>query len=290
MLDRDNSAAYKAALDGPFASGIKEFSGHWFQRIDYPQHFITSTSNPDWAHYDEGGLNTLGNRLTNREASLLRPWPKWLGYIKGLMPNLRGKNVLEIGSSNGFFAFRMAELGAACVTGVEAVPTQCRSARWSADVLGYTNIQFLNTDFLMDNSIAQHDVVFLSEVANHFLFPFAGLAKIINLARELVILDTGAIDTLEQRLELDTAWSVHNGALTFHSFTLSDGLLMQYLELLGVPANRITRFKAPAAEFHILYLIDTRYLLEDRKKMQYPIYVEDSLQIGLDPNPGTYPT
>jgi SAM-dependent methyltransferase len=289
MLERDKTPAYQRALKGRIAEEMQRFGGHWFQRIDFADHSTTSTSNPAWAWHDEGGLNTLGKRLTSLEASVLRPWPKWLGYLIQLMPDVRGKSVLELGSSNGFFSFRFAEMGASHVTGIEAVPEQSASARWAAQVLGHGNVNFLNTDFLVDHSIEAHDIVFLSEVQNHFLFPFAGLAKIVNLAKELVIFDTGAIDTPEQRLQLHTGWDPKSGALNFHSFTFSDGLLMDYLALLGVPAERITRYKAPAEECHILYAIDTRSLSADRRKMQYLPYLWDALELGRPRERGTYP-
>jgi hypothetical protein len=289
MLRIDQRPERLAARTGPVADGIRRFGGHWFQRIDFPEHSITSTSDPSWAWHDEGGLNTLGKRLTSLEASVLRPWPKWLGYLRRLVPDVRGKSVLELGSSNGFFSLRFAELGAASVTGVEVIPEQHASACWCAEMLGHSNIRFLNTDFLVDHTIEPHDVVFLSEVQNHFLFPFAGLAKTINLARECVIFDTGVIDTPDQRLQLHTGWNPTIGSLNFHSFTFSDGLLMDYLALLGVPASRVARFKAPSAENHILYHIDTRFVSQDRRTMQYMPYLWDALEFGRSRVRGTYP-
>lgn len=283
MLERDGSAPYQAALTSDTARGIRQFSGHWFQRIDYPEKHLASTTERGLVCYDEGGLNTLNKRLTSDEASILRPWPKWLGYLKARIPDVRGKSVLELGASNGFFSFRFAEMGASRVTGVEIVPVQSKSATWSAGVLGHSNVTFLNTDFLLDHSIPQHDIVFLSEVHNHFLFPFVGLAKIVNLARELVVLDTGIIDVSEHRLRLDTAWQHSTGGLIYHSFMFSDGLLMDFLALLGVPPHRVTKFKAPVQEFHTLYMIDTSHIQEDRARMQYPPYLVDLVNMGRPP-------
>lgn len=71
MLAEDETPERRSALNGEIAKGIESFKGHWFQRIDYPEHWITLTSNREWAYIDEGGLNTLGNRLTGVE--IIRP-------------------------------------------------------------------------------------------------------------------------------------------------------------------------------------------------------------------------
>jgi SAM-dependent methyltransferase len=276
MLEEDQSVRTQEALKGEMARQIQSVAqsfpnGHWFQRIDYPGHHITSTSNHEWAHIDEGGLNTLGKRLSGREASILRPWPKWL-YLKNLLPDVAGKSVVEIGSSNGFFCFRFSELGAAHATGIEIKKRQYESAVWSAEVLGLDNVSFIHTDFLLDMTIPQYDVVFSSEVHNHFLFPFYGLLRMINLAKETVILDTGVIDTKDHRLGLDSGWDQSN-QLLYHSFMLSDGLIMDFLDLIGIPPSRVKRYKAPADHYHILYVIDTTDLSQHRIKFSYPDYL-----------------
>jgi 2-polyprenyl-3-methyl-5-hydroxy-6-metoxy-1,4-benzoquinol methylase len=256
MLQEDASPETQAALQGETAQQIERFKGHWFQRIDYPGHHVTSTSNPSLAYIDEGGLNTLGRRLTGEEASILRPYPKWM-YLKPLLPDLQGKSVLELGSSNGFFSFRFAEMGAAQVTGIEMIKHQHESAIWSRDILGHRNVDFLNTDFLVDLTIRNHDIVFLSEVHNHLLFPFYGLLRILSLANELVILDTGASPTQNHGIELSTAWKVDSGKLIYHSYHLSDGLISDFLELIGINSSKIVRYKEEGSD-HFLYIIDVR--------------------------------
>ena len=272
MLAEDDTPERKAALNGAIAKGVDSFRGHWFQRIDYPEHGITSTSNHEWAYIDEGGLNTLGNRLTSEEASILRPWPKW-AYIKPILADIKGKSVLEIGSSNGFFSFRFAELGAEKVTGVEIIRRQHESAVWSADVLKHRNVSFLNADALLDLALPSHDIVFLSEVHNHFLFPFYGLLRIVNLAGERVILDSGITDTGEQGVTLHSAWNKETNRLIYQHFQLTDGLVMDYLNLIGIPSSKIKRYKAPDRGDHILYDIDTTGLRKAREELGYPEYI-----------------
>ena len=284
MLEEDQSVRTQEALKGEMARKIQSVAqsfpnGHWFQRIDYPSHHITSTSNHELAHIDGGGLNTLGNGLSGREASILRPWPKWF-YLKNLLPDVAGKSVVEIGSSNGFFCFRFSERGASRVTGVVIKKRQYESAVWSAEVLGLDNVSFIHTDFLLDMTIPQYDVVFSSEAHNHFLFPFYGLLRLINLARETVIFDTGAVDTKDHRLGLDSAWDPSN-QLLYHSFMLSDGLIMDFLDLIGIPPSRVKRYKAPPDHSHILYVIDTTDLPQHRIEFSYPDYLTEVMGLGL---------
>jgi len=277
MLEEDESVRTQEALKGEVAKKIQFFSGNWFQRIDYPNYHITSTSNHKWAWIDEGGLNTLGKRLSSREASILRPWPKWL-LIKSFLPDVAGKSVVEIGSSNGFFCFRFSELGAVQVTGIEIIKRQYESAVWSAKVLGRDNVSFLHTDFLLDMTIPPHDVVFLSEVHNHMLFPFYGLFKAINLAKETVVFDTCAIDTKDHHLRLDSGWQ--SNQLIYHSFMLSDGLIMDFLDLIGIPPSRVKHYKTPVDHRHVLYVIDTTDLQRRRAEFSYPVYLRKV--IGLE--------
>jgi 2-polyprenyl-3-methyl-5-hydroxy-6-metoxy-1,4-benzoquinol methylase len=280
MLAEDDTPERKAALQAEIARGIESFRGDWYQRIDYPEHNITSTTNHEWAYIDQGSMNTLSNRLTSEEACILRPWPKWF-YIKPIMPDLKGKSVLELGSSNGFFSFRFAEMGANKVTGVEIVRRQQESATWSAEILKHTNVSFLNTDALLDLTIPPHDIVFLSEVHNHFLFPFYGLLRLVNLARERVILDAGVTDTSEQGMNLHTGWHPESNELLYQHFQLSDGLVMDFLNLIGVASSRVKRYKAPDDDTHILYDIDTTGLEEGRERLGYPDYMKRMVRLDF---------
>jgi SAM-dependent methyltransferase len=271
MLQTDESPETKKVLQGKIAQQIERFNGHWFQRIDYPDHQITSTSNHSLVHFDEGGVNTLGGKLTSEEASILRPYPKWF-YLKPLLPDLKGKSVLELGSSNGFFSFQFSKLGAKQVTGIEILKTQYESAVWSKNILDCKNVSFLNTDFLMDFTIPKSDIVFLSEVHNHLLFPFYGLLRILSLSNEMVIFDTGASVSEKQEIELSTAWRVPDRQFICHSFQLSDGVISDFLNLIGINSSRITRYREEGSN-HILYVINTQ-------NWQFPI--AESLQQSLN--------
>ncbi len=288
ILARDDSSECQTALKSPFAEKLRGW-GRWYQRIEFPQHGLSSTSDHTAIYSGEGSYNRLNQRLSSAEACILRPWPKWC-YLRRLLPPVAGKTVLEVGSANGFFSFRFAELGARQVTGIEAVKILCEQARWAAGVLGAKNVSFQNTDFLLDLTIQPHDVVFLSEVHNHFLFPFFGLLRLINLARETVVLETIGESTAEHGLTLNSGWRNETGALLYHSFHLTDGLLMDFLSLVGVPAECVVRYKAPDDPSHVVYVIDTRQVPQIRRQRDYPEYLRATLDLNFTcppagPNP-----
>ena len=212
--------------------------------------------------FDEGGVNTLGRNLTSEEACLLRPWPKWM-YLRPLLPDLRGKSVMEVGCCNGFFPIRFAELGARRVTGIEVEKHRVESADWSKSVLGLRNVEFRHSDFLVDFSIEPHDIIFVSEVVNHLLCPLWGVARLVSLAKEMLLLDTGVFEASGHCLELSKGWTPDGQNLRFFSFDISDGLLCSYLRLLGVRSEEIEKYVEKDAG-HILYRIDTRGLHERR--------------------------
>ena len=68
----------------------------------------------------------------------------------------------------------------------------------------------------------------------------------------------------------------------YHSFQYSDGLLLDFLNVIGVSAHRVRRYKAPPDQFHILYVVDTRGLAEDRARRGAPPYLATVLQ-ALEP-------
>jgi len=279
MLLRDRENFRPEALESPVAKGIDSFAGQWFQRIDFPEYGISTTSQRSWGVFDEGGVNTLGRNLTSEEACLLRPWPKWL-YVKPLMPDLTGKSIMEVGSNNGFFPFRFAELGALRVTGIEVQKRKHETAMWANSVFGFKNISFRHSDFLVDHSIEPHDIIFVSEVVNHMLCPLWALTRLVSLAEELLILDTGVFESQDHRLELSTGWTPGGGNLRLLSFQISDGLLCSYLKVLGIRADEIVKYVEKGAE-HILYRIDTRGLHRRRAQGEIVENMRRSLTVDL---------
>jgi 2-polyprenyl-3-methyl-5-hydroxy-6-metoxy-1,4-benzoquinol methylase len=185
-LKLDHDRAARGALNTAEARQL--LSLPWWQRIFDERTGITTLS--DHTRLDDvaGPPHTLYGRFSEREASLLRPWAKWL-YLEKLLPDMRGKNVLEIGSSCGFWSFKFAELGAARVTGVEAIADHADNARIMAERKGISDrVSFITGDAFYDR-IDRHDIVFHSEVLVHSLVPHHSFLRTLGLAKELVIAD-----------------------------------------------------------------------------------------------------
>ncbi|MEQ8317312.1 MAG: class I SAM-dependent methyltransferase [Phycisphaerales bacterium] len=274
LLAADLTPETRAAIESDFGREIWSFGG-WYQRITFDDRHVSTTSDHPRVRESPGSLNRLGGRLTPHEASILRPMPKWK-YIERLLPDLAGKSVLELGSSNGFFSLAFASLGAERVLGLELLRGQVDAAQWAAKTKGLDHVEFRCTDALLDRSIEPHDIVFLSEVHNHFPLPFYGLLRVLNLAKELVVFDnSGVIAKPEQQFRFQTFRDPNNRRISFTHCTMSEGLLMHVLDLFGVPVNRVRAFKSPLNDAHVLYLIDTSNLQRDRLSNGYPECLRD---------------
>ena len=172
----------------PLSSQIHEH-GPWFQRVVLPGGY-TTTSDLSHAAVDDGGLNSLGGRLSPEVASAVRPLPKWK-LLRSALPEIAGNSVLDLGCNAGFFSFKFERMGARTVTGAEFMAPYYRQALWCKGQLG-SNVEFVHQDFVLERGLEPHDVVFASEVLNHCLFPLYALARIVRLARKFVVIDTAS--------------------------------------------------------------------------------------------------
>jgi 2-polyprenyl-3-methyl-5-hydroxy-6-metoxy-1,4-benzoquinol methylase len=260
-LADDDSTDVKAQTKTPEVAAML---GEWWQRMALPgTKCFTTSDHSRLVSSNPGFLNTLGDALTPEEAFILRPMPKW-AYLKPIFPNVKGKSVLEIGCNNGFFCFEFAELGANQVTGAEVYEGFIKRARWMAAARGTENIEFLLTDALLDLTLPSYDVVFMSEVLGHFVDPFFGILRAINLAKETVIIDNAAMTSLGYEMDLGAGLDPVTGKKTYHAWLISDGLMLNYLLLCGVPPERVKRYISPWQN-HIVYVIDTSDVANYRK-------------------------
>jgi SAM-dependent methyltransferase len=255
-LSLDNSPEARAELTD--SELVQTSSQHaWFQRLAIPgtRCFTTSDhgrlqiSNPGW-------LNTLGDALTPEEGFILRPMPKW-AYLKPLFPDLQGKSVLEIGCNNGYFCFEFLEMGARKVTGVELLEAFALAGQWMIEARTARNIKILTGDALVDLEIPKHDVVFMSEVHAHFVDPLFGILRAVNLAKETLVIDGAALPGAGYEIDLGADIDPVTGEPLYHAWIMSDGLMLTYLFLCGIPPEKVKRYVAPWHN-HILYVIDTR--------------------------------
>lgn len=87
--------------------GISLFK-EWYQPVDFGNGVVAyATRPPDW----QPDLNSL----SDKEGGL----GKWEYVVKKHLPDLRGKRVLDLGSSSGVFSLTMARLGAREVVGID---------------------------------------------------------------------------------------------------------------------------------------------------------------------------
>ena len=279
IFNKDSSETVRNALKSDFAQKLRSFRS-WFQRIDFPGFGIASTSDHSLVECGADGVNSLGGLLNSEEAAVLRPLPKWF-YLKPLLPDLNDRTVLEVGSNNGFFSFQFAHMGAKSVTGIEVVKRSYDAACWAAGILDNDNVQFLNSDIMLDLTIPRHDIVFMSAVHNHFVTFFFGLLRSINLSKELVILDAGAGPYEgEHGMRLSIEKDDKTKRIKYHTWNATSEMMIDFLYLIGVEPSRITCFIAPWGN-HVVYFIDTRNVGYFRDNEGYPEYIKSFLNLNF---------
>jgi hypothetical protein len=82
-------------------------------------------------------------------------------------------------------------------------------------------------------------------------------------------------------LTLNSGWVTGTEQMIYHSFHLTEGLILTFLNLAGVPPSKVTRFKAPDDPSHVVFVIDTRGLEEARRVRCYPDYLRPTLELGF---------
>jgi hypothetical protein len=86
-------------------------------------------------------------------------------------------------------------------------------------------------------------------------------------------------------VSLSSGWLTEQKQLIYHVIQLSDGLLVDFLNLVGVPPSRITRHSAPDQPWHNVYVIDTRDIAETRARRRYPEYLRDVMALKFRSEP-----
>jgi SAM-dependent methyltransferase len=227
----------------------------WYQSIDFPEHGISTTDDPATAMLDAAWDNKT-DELSLEEAARLRPKPKWRS-IRGFLPPLAGREVLEIGSNCGFFSFEFARLGARSVTGLDVAPQWLGNAEWARGVLGLSNVRFLNCDFMRYGGeegpapglLSHHDcrvplpdkrfdIVFMSTVLDHLFFPLFAIYKMCRLAREWVIIDVPIAPGAEGANAFARLAVAPDNS--HHGFTFTPAFLTDYVARLGIPPTDIS--------------------------------------------------
>jgi hypothetical protein len=102
----------------------------------------------------------------------------------------------------------------------------------------------------------------MSEVLGHFIDPFFGIVRAVNLAKETLVIDNATLNSAGYEIDVSAGFD-DSGQMNYHAWILSYGLMLAYLFLCGVPPEWVRRFVAPWQN-HIVYVIDTRDLAQYR--------------------------
>lgn len=280
---RDNARETQVALQrwrvDPAAATIGDL--FWFQRVALSNHGITTTSDHSLYGGDNPGpLNTLWGRLTPMEGAVLRPLPKW-AYLQRVLPLVRDKTVLEIGSACGFWPLKFCQLGARFCSGIEVVPDLITQARNAARLNGKEqDVHFVLGDAYLDPSVPQHDVVFMSEVLIHSIFPAFSLLRALNLAKEWLVVDDFFMRNESSPAELRLMRDARTGKITWTGFAMTEKLFFQFLYVYGVEPSRVRRYHDPMGE-HTVFVIDTRGLADFRRRVIGHESLFSSLQASM---------
>jgi SAM-dependent methyltransferase len=228
----------------------------WYQRITFPAQNVSTTDDPADAYGDAAWDNVIGD-ISLEEAIILRPVPKWT-EIRGVLPDMLGMTVLEVGSNCGFFSFEFAKAGAAHVYGIDLADRWLSNAEFSKGVLGLTNVSFSKGDFMtmdfdkgpvhqgasllnFDNKdvplpTSVVDTIFMSTVLDHLFFPLFALYKMIRMARRYVIVDVPTYHGAAEKSLMKFAVAPDG---SHHGFVFTGDFLPEYIHRLGIPREDV---------------------------------------------------
>ena len=201
-----------------------------------------------------------------------RPTGRVLQRI-GLPADLTGKSVLDVGCSDGFFAFECEKRGASPVVAIDDwsapyVPGP-QGFEVASEILG-SKVEFRNTDVQSADAaqLGQFDVVLCLGVLYHLKHPFLGLERLAGLTREACYLETEVSESVINR----------------PSMTFVEGLFRNRdFSTWWVPTVSAVQQMARAAGFQrveVVKVYDTRAVFTCRKDRG--LLLEEVLSFGAE--------
>ena len=104
------------------------------------------------------------------------PNVKFQRFAPHLPDDLTGKSVLDIGCNAGFYSMEMKRRGAERVVGIDSDDRYLEQARFAAETLGYSNIEFRNLSVYDVAALGEtFDVVIFMGVLYHLRHPLLAL-------------------------------------------------------------------------------------------------------------------
>lgn len=112
-----------------------------------------------------------------------------------VLPDVRGKRVLDIGTNNGGVCFEMERRGAARIVGVDVVSPETFGFINTRDYLG-SRAEYVQASVyeLPELLVEPFDIVFLLGVLYHLRHPLLALDSVRAVTTELVIVETAVSD------------------------------------------------------------------------------------------------
>jgi tRNA (mo5U34)-methyltransferase len=121
------------------------------------------------------------------------PTDKFRRFADLLPADLTGRSVLDIGCNAGFYSLEMKRRGAARVVGIDSDDRYLAQARFAADTLGVTGIEFRNLSIYDVAALGERfDLVIFMGVLYHLRHPLLAL----DLIRDHVAADLMLFQTL----------------------------------------------------------------------------------------------
>ena len=263
MISWTDVSSYSSSSDGTAAPLGRErlraeiaARAPWYQRIEFPGQDLATTDEAAW-RFRDGAPDNQVDGVSAEEAERTRPFPK-LRHIEKVLPDVRGLDVLEIGSNCGFFSFAFARLGASRVVGLDVAPRWIENAEFCARVLGHEQVSFRRCDFmsyagetgpgdaaggLLGNSDEQialpndlFDLAFMSTVLDHTFFPFLAIYKMLRIAREWIVVDSPILEATKDEAVLRQSYPPD---LSHHANLFTRKLLIMTLVRFGIPREDI---------------------------------------------------
>ncbi len=271
-------AAFPFATERPMAELTKEqiVAGiaerkPWYQQIEFPQFGVTTTDDISNSYQDRAPDNQIDG-IGPEEACRQRPNPKWK-HIRAVLPDVRGLEVLEIGSNCGFFSFKFAELGARQVIGLDVVPAWLERAKWANSILGYEQVSFHNCDYMLftgdpaeahphlmtrkDPAIPlpndKFDLIFMSTVLDHMFFPFMTIYKMLRMSRKWVVVDVPVLKNDAEEAIMKQGYALDGMR---HGSVFTPYMLQMTFFRHGIPKEAIQQHPYNGGE-NVTFIVDT---------------------------------
>jgi tRNA (mo5U34)-methyltransferase len=120
------------------------------------------------------------------------PAPLW-HHVQSVLPDVKGKRVLDIGCNSGFFTVEMKRAGAAYVLGVEAFPKFLEQARLVREIVRLDiDLKELNV-YDLTEELGQFDVTLFLGVLYHLKNPLLGLEAVARVTSGTAIVESAIL-------------------------------------------------------------------------------------------------